>query len=321
MAVNDVRVPTMLVLRGLGLGDLLAGVPALRGLRRAHPGHRIVLATPASLAGLLPLIGAVDELLDVRGTGPVPYEEPGIAVNLHGSGPQSVEALLRTRPARLLTHAHPAFPQVTGPPWPAGVHEVTRWCAMLEWYGVPADPSDILLLPPSTLAGSRGHVIVHPGAAYPARRWPPRRFAEVAAELRAAGHRVLVTGGAAERDLALEVAALAGLPEEQVLAGRTDVAGLAALVAAARLVICGDTGVAHLATGFATPSVVLFGPISPALWGPPPLERHVALWAGRSGDPHGGTPDPGLLEIGVPEVLDAAARLLAPARRAPTPVR
>src|SRR5690606_42087681 len=50
-------------------------VPALRALRRAHPGHRFVLAAPARLAGLLPLIGGVDELLDVSGPGPVRSEE------------------------------------------------------------------------------------------------------------------------------------------------------------------------------------------------------------------------------------------------------
>ena len=68
---------------------------ALRALRRAYPGHHFVLATPAYLGGLLPLIGGVDEVLDVSGPGPVPYESPDIAVNLHGSGPESIQALRR----------------------------------------------------------------------------------------------------------------------------------------------------------------------------------------------------------------------------------
>jgi hypothetical protein len=70
--------------------------------------------------------------------------------------------------------------------------------------------------------------------------------------------------------------------------------------------------VAHLATAFGTPSVVLFGPIPPALWGPPPNRpRHRALWTGRRGDPHGEQPDPGLLELDCDTVLDAARELLA----------
>jgi ADP-heptose:LPS heptosyltransferase len=300
--------PVLIVLRGLGLGDLLTAVPALRALRRRHPEHRLLLAAPAWLGGLLPLIGAVDELLDVSGTGPIPLQRPDIAVNLHGKGPQSTTALLRTRPGRLLAHAHPDLPQIKGPPWRPKVHEVARWCGMLDWFGIAADPADLALIPPPSAAA--GHVIVHPGAAFPARRWPPQRFAQVAAALHRSGLRVLITGNPAERSLAQTVASLSGLPDRRMLAGQTSTAELAGLVAAARLVICGDTGVAHLATAFGTPSVVLFGPMSPAIWGPPPGRCHQALWSGRSGDPHNDVPDTGLLEIGVQQVLKAAATLL-----------
>jgi ADP-heptose:LPS heptosyltransferase len=58
-----------------------------------------------------------------------------------------------------------------------------------------------------------------------------------------------------------------------------------------------------------TPSVIVFGPMSPALWGPTDLERHRVLWRGISGDPHGDTPDPGLLAIEADEVLEALASL------------
>jgi len=117
--------------------------------------------------------------------------------------------------------------------------------------------------------------------------------------------------------MAERIAADAGLAPEAVLAGRTDLIGLAAVVAAAGRVACGDTGVAHLATAYGVPSVVLFGPTPPAEWGPPPdRSRHRALWAGGRGDPHATEPDPGLLAITLDQVL-AALRALprAPARR------
>ncbi|MEU8325184.1 glycosyltransferase family 9 protein [Nonomuraea sp. NPDC048881] len=281
----------LLALRGLGLGDLLTAVPALRALRQSFPGHRITLAAPKSLEALLPLIGAVDAQVDVSGPGPVPFQRPDIAVNLHGKGPQSIEALRATDPGRLISFG-------VGPPWQDGGHEVRRWCGLLEWHGIPADPEDLTL----GISDRTGPVIVHPGAAYPARRWPPERFAEVAAAL----DDVVVTGNADEVPIATKVAELAGLPPERMLAGRTRLADLIDLVSRARLVVCGDTGVAHLATAFCVPSVVLFGPVPPSEWGPPPGWRHVALWAGRKGDPHGLRPDPGLLRIEVSEVVDAA---------------
>ncbi|TDE32213.1 glycosyltransferase family 9 protein [Nonomuraea mesophila] len=286
----------LLVLRGLGLGDLLTAVPALRALRQAFPRHRITLAAPRALDALPPLTGAVDDQVDVSGPGPIPMEEvpfgrPDIAVNLHGKGPQSIEALRDTDPGRLISFG-------TGPPYPEGVHEVRRWCGLLEWHGIEADPADLTL----GVSDRTGPAIVHPGAARPARRWPPERFAQVAAAL----DDVVVTGNAEETPLARRVAELAGLPPERVLAGRTTMTDLVDLVSRSRLVVCGDTGVAHLATAFCVPSVVLFGPVSPALWGPPPGWRHIALWAGRNGDPHGERPDPGLLKIEVSEVVDAA---------------
>jgi ADP-heptose:LPS heptosyltransferase len=194
-----------------------------------------------------------------------------------------------------------------GPRWTADEHEVARWCRLLDESGMPADPRDLLLEVPDVEPPVRGAVLVHPGAAQASRRWPVERWGRVAAGLAAAGHDVRVTGGPGERELARAVARTAGLAEEQVLAGRTGLLELAALVAAARLLVSPDTGVAHLATAFGTPSVVLFGPTPPALWGPPAdRPQHRALWAGRTGDNFAGEPDAGLLALTVDQVLAAA---------------
>jgi ADP-heptose:LPS heptosyltransferase len=149
---------------------------------------------------------------------------------------------------------------------------------------------------------------VHPGAAFGSKRWPVDRFAAVAAALGRASP-VLVTGSPAERPLAAEVAARAGLPADRVLAGTTDLGQLCDLVAAAGLVVSGDTGIAHVASACGTPSVVLFGPVDPAQWGPPTGGPHVALAhpATRRGARFADEPDPALLAIGVDEVLGAAA--------------
>jgi ADP-heptose:LPS heptosyltransferase len=126
---------------------------------------------------------------------------------------------------------------------------------------------------------------------------------------------VLVSGVAAEAPLARELAERAALPSAANRAGTTlDVLDLARLVASAGRVVCGDTGIAHLATALRIPSVVLFGPTDPARWGPPP-ERpwHRVLWTGVVGDPHAGATDPGLLQIGPGDVRDALSALGAPA--------
>jgi ADP-heptose:LPS heptosyltransferase len=304
--------PTVLVLRALGLGDMLTGIPAMRGLRRAYPDARIVLAAPEALRPLAQLCGAIDELVPTGGLGALRWSEPPpvLAVNLHGAGPESIADLLGCAPRRLISHRHPAHPEVAGPPWRSELHEVDRWCALLQWAGMAADPTDLDLPRPAGPPDHSDVVVIHPGAASRARRWPADRFAAVAARLRAEGCRVVVTGSSAEVDLARTVAELAGLDDTEVLAGRLGLLELVALINDCRLLICGDTGVGHIATATGTPSVLLFGPTPPALWGPRGSGPHVALWAGDRGDPHADRPHPGLLLITVSRVVEASRNVL-----------
>ena len=306
---------TALVYRALGLGDLLAGVPALRTLRRALPRHRIVLAAPAAQTRLIELAAVVDEVIPTEELEPVAWTgpPPDLAIDLHGNGPASRDLLRTLGPGRLIGFGEPG-----GPTWDPTEHERLRWCRLLaETLGAEGDPDDVRLAQPPDPAPREPAILIHPGAASGSRRWPPDRFAELATHLAIAGIPVLITGSSGERDLAEDVRRRAGLAPDANLAGTTDLIELAALVAGANLLISGDTGIAHLAPAFATPSVTLFGPTPPALWGPPP-GPHIALWRGTDpGDPHGSDPDPALLRLSVSEVTAPALRLLRQSTASP----
>jgi ADP-heptose:LPS heptosyltransferase len=313
---------TLLVLRALGLGDFLTGLPALRGLAESFPEHRTILAAPGWIAPLARFSGTVDGVVEVDGLEALPKFEVDVAVNLHGRGPRSHRILTEMEPRRLIAFAHPSVPRTYGfPHWEPDEQEVQRWCRLLAEFGIPAGP-DLLDLPrPEPAAGAdRGATIVHPGAKSLSRRWPAERWAEVVDSEQRSGRKVILTGSRSERNLCLSIAEAAGLPAEHVRAGSSSLLELASLVGSAGRVASVDTGVAHLATALRTPSVVLFGPMSPRLWGPPPgRPEHHAIWKGLTGDPLGDAPDPGMLAITVDEVLDALARL--PERSLTVPAR
>lgn len=300
---------TAFALRALGLGDLITGLPALRLLGAALPRQRILLGAPRSFAPLIELAGTVDQVVHARGLAPLdaPLRDLDIAVNLHGRGPQSTALLRSLAPRRLVAFG------LDGWEWRDDEHEVARWCRLVSEafdLDLPVPPLAGSLRVPD-IAVPQGLAIVHPGAAFPSRRWPPQRFAALAILLRRRGHDVVVTGGPDEARLAEAVATAAGVRARTGMS----LVELLALVANARLVVSGDTGVAHVATVYAVPSVVLFGPVSPATWGPPRHTRHRVLWHGDvhdgRGDPHGRRLDPALAAISVREACAACDQALS----------
>jgi len=175
-------VKSIVVLRALGLGDFLTGVPALAALRARHPDYRIVLATSPALEQLARASGLVDEVVHSTELQPIARGlRPDLAVNLHGRGPESHRALLATRPHALIAFSNPDVPETDGfPVWRAGEHEVDRWCRLLHEFGIPADTRRLRLPPLDSVApppAAVGATLIHPGAQSRLRRWPAERWA------------------------------------------------------------------------------------------------------------------------------------------------
>lgn len=186
-----------------------------------------------------------------------------LALVLRMAGVPRIAAISPDYPGSLLDVRHQADDDVPEP---------IRALALAEAAGYPpAGPTGHRLrvrtdLPDVTaLTGGPGYVVLHPGAAVPARRMSVRRSRAVAAALDEAGYRVLVTGGPDEREATAVVARGHG----RDLGGQTDLAQLAAVLRGADVVVAPNTGAAHLAAAVATPVVSLFAPVVPARrWAP-----------------------------------------------------
>jgi ADP-heptose:LPS heptosyltransferase len=209
------------------------------------------------------------------------------------------------------------------------LHEVERALSLVATLGYrlpEGDDGRLAVRRPRVIeVPARPYVVVHPGAAAPARAWSPDRHAALVGALVAAGRRVVVTGGERERALTTLVAG-ATAPTRQVtdLGGRLDLAGLAEVLAAADALVVGNTGPAHLAAAVGTPVVSLFAPVVPAVRWRPWKVPHVLLGDQRAacaGSRACTCPVPGhpcLDGVAVAEVVAAVERL-APARSTGAP--
>jgi ADP-heptose:LPS heptosyltransferase len=121
--------------------------------------------------------------------------------------------------------------------------------------------------------------VLHAGSQLPSRRWLPERYAAVADALARQGTPVLLTGSAGEAPLTAAVRGAMQLPEAaHDLAGRTELGTLGALIESARVLVCNDTGVSHIAAALGTPSVVVACGSDVARWAPADPVLHRVFW-------------------------------------------
>jgi heptosyltransferase I len=99
------------------------------------------------------------------------------------------------------------------------------------------------------------------------RNWSIENYAAAIKHLVDRGCRVVLTGGPSELEIEYGAALAAnGIADD--LVGKTSLKQLAALINAADLVICPDSGPAHMATAFGTPVLGLYATSNPDRTGP-----------------------------------------------------
>ena len=299
----------MAVFRALQLGDLLCAVPAIRAMRRAWPDAEIVLIGLPWARAFVDRFGAyLDGFVEFPGWPGLPERTADVgripaflaeiqgrdfdlAIQLHGSGP-FVNPLVALFGATW--SAGFALPGGYRPDpdlyrdWPDTGLEIHRLLALAEHLGLPSgddrlefpvrddDRRALAILVPSGELAAGTYACVHPGASVGPRRWPADRFAEAADAIAGRGLKVVLTGTAGEAGLCAEVARSMEHPAID-LAGRTELGSLGALLDGARLLVCNDTGVSHIAAGLGLPSVVVSTGDNPSRWAPIDGVRHRVL--------------------------------------------
>lgn len=302
----------IVVLRALQLGDMLCAVPALRALRSAHPHARITLiGLPWSRVLLARFPSYIDAVLEFPGYPGMPEREPerdaipgflrdvrairaDLAIQLHGSGRITNALLARFGAGSCAGFFDPSTSKRadgTFIPWPSTGHEAQRLLAVVQALGIEPrgdalefpvrdeDEDELRVLSREGMWALEpsSYVCIHPGARRPAKRWAAERFAAVGDALAERGMRVVLTGTDAERELTRAVAAAMRHAVVDA-AGPMSLGALAALMRDARLVVCNDTGVSHLAAALRVPSVVVFIAGDTDRWAPLDESRHRVLY-------------------------------------------
>jgi heptosyltransferase-1/heptosyltransferase-2 len=109
-------------------------------------------------------------------------------------------------------------------------------------------------------------MVLQPGAAYQAKRWPIEHFAALGRMLLDRGGTIVITGAAAETDSANSLQSL--LNGAVVTAGVLSFRETIALLPHASGCVTGDTAIMHATAALGRPVYALFGPTNPVETGP-----------------------------------------------------
>ncbi len=286
------------------IGDAVMTIPAVRTIRRNFPDARITLLALPWVADIFRHSPWVDDLLlyekqgrhhGMRGRLRLVQEMAGRGFDAAILLQNAFEAALVTSLARipvragyttdgralLLTHG------VRKPPGIGSRHQVHYYQEMLAGLGLSPGPDELELHLSATAREHARRVVqrfgreqdaggpvigFNPGASYgPAKRWPARRFGELARLLAndRDGAMILVFGTGADSGAARLIRKMSPQPRRVLdLTGRTDLAQALAFIALCDVFVTNDSGLMHVAAALDVPLVAIFGSTDHVATGP-----------------------------------------------------
>lgn len=285
----------ILVVKLSAIGDTICLFPALRALRQRYPSSHITAVGTAINRAIFEACPFVDEriTIDIRAVAKNPLS---VRRDVSGTFDLAIDFDQWTRLSPLIAFMSGAAFRIgfktsgqfrhylyhRSVEHRSDRHEIDCFIDALSPLGIhDADPSLTFSVPSSAAqaayrimqdagitAGGRGFVIIHPEtpAHGPQRQWPPERYVDVGRHLTRNGYQVILSGTARDtisnKRIAEEIGGTA------LLLPVCTLIEFAAVLRQARLMICGNTGVMHLAAAMDVPLIALHGPTDARKWGP-----------------------------------------------------
>ena len=267
----------ILLVRFSSIGDILLTTPLVRALQRRHADAQLIYVTKRAMAPLVADNPHLSQVVALEPDEPLAHLarrlralQPTHGLDLHGSLRSAALRLLvrgrwsgyaKRKFARTLLVATKLDLYRGDVPVAERYFEAARRLDVRPdgrppefFLGAAARERVARWLADRGLA-SAPLAALAPGAAHATKRWPMAHWQALAGRLRETGYRLVVLGGPEDRGAAQQLG-----PLGESAAGEFTLQETGACLARAKVLVSGDTGVMHMATGVGTPVVALFGP-------------------------------------------------------------
>ncbi len=286
--------PKILVVTLRRLGDVLLATPLIRSLRRAWPEATIDALVFADTAGILAGNPDLDSVVTMPPR-PSAAQSFTLAARLWKRYALGISTQCGDRPSFFALVAGrvrvgPVEDNFNGRlkqfgyrrsiAYAPGVHRVEEMLRLADVLGI-ARIADLVAprTVDSPLAPDGDYAVIHAAPMFRYKQWTRDGWRAVAAALAARGLAVVATGGPAKAESDYLDAVWTGEGASvRRLDGKLGWPELAGLLAKARVYVGPDTSVTHLAAAAGCPTVAIYGPTDPRLWGPWPVGGLDAAW-------------------------------------------
>ncbi len=287
------------------VGDVIFSSPLFKALKENYPEATISCLVPPRVRDVCESIAGIDEIIiyDEKGQHLSPFAKWKLIRELKSKGFDIAFLLHRSLTKALLVY-------LAGIPQRIGYDEKGRgrfltqrvkkckeichrsdyYLQVIEDFGVSvterrtslnvdqhASKDVDVILSDLGLSPNDNIIIINPGGNWDLKRWSESNFEELIISLQQqTTHSIVLTG--AKKDIPLLESIIKNLSKKPILlAGKTSLKELMALMRRAVLVISADSGPLHVASSVGTKTIAIFGPTRPEITGPRGLGETIVL--------------------------------------------